>query len=109
VVDPDRNVNLAAEDTVLLSVEVSGGPEPSRNDVEMFLLKETGKNTSVFRGYVDTQPGRGREVRGVVEVTPGQQAIIGYMDLADAQGTRNPVYRLRLPVVAGVVNLASAK
>ena len=98
VIDPDRNVHLTAEDTVLVTAEVLAGDAPG--DVEAFILKETGKNTSVFRGYVDTQPGRGRQVQGVLELLAGQEVRFGYVDFANARGRRNVVYRLNLPVVA---------
>ena len=109
VVDPDRNVNLAAEDTVLVSAEVGdpnrdesrlGYPAGGQNDVEVFILKETGKNSSVFRGYVNTQPGIGRQVQGALECLPGQQVAFGYVDFANAKGDRNPIYHLKLPVIA---------
>ena len=125
VVDPDRNVNLTAEDTVLVSAEVSGGPSqgtpsaprsvpsgstggwgPQSLDAEVFILKETGKNTSVFRGYVNTRPGAGRQVQGVLEVLPGQDVTFGYLDFANARGERNCVYRLRLPVLGGMTSPA---
>jgi len=107
VIDPDRNVHLAAEDIVLVSAEVAGGPSPATNDVEVFCLTETGKNTSIFRGYVDTQPGRGRQVQGVIEAMAGQQVRLGYLDLANAKGERNVVYHLQLPVVASVTVVSS--
>ena len=98
VIDPDRNVNLAEEDTVLVSAEALGGG----NDVEVLILKETGKNTSVFRGYVNTQPGPGRQVQGVIECLPGQSLRLGYVDFANARGDRNVTYHVQLPVVSAV-------
>jgi hypothetical protein len=98
VEDPDRNVYLAAEDTIIVSAEVRGG----NNDVEVFTLRETGKNTGVFRGYVNTQPGRGREVQGVLEIMPGDKVRLGYVDFANANGKRNVIYEVNLPVAAPV-------
>ena len=98
VVDPDRNVRASTKDTVLLSAEVNDGD----GDVEVFILNETGPNTGVFRGYVNTQPGVGRQVQGVLEMMPLQQVRLGYVDWANAKGQRNLVYEVRLPVVAGV-------
>ncbi len=103
VIDPDRNVSAGLEDTVLVSAEVRGG----RNDVEVFVLRETGKNTGVFRGYVDTQPGAGREVQGALEAMPGHEVRFGYVDLADAKGARGVVTELRLPVVSVLLSAAS--
>jgi hypothetical protein len=103
VIDPDRNVSPGVEDTVLVSAEIQGG----RNDVEVFVLKETGRNTGVFRGYIDTQPGGGREVQGVLEAMPGNEARFGYVDFANARGERNVVTELRLPVVSSLMTVRS--
>jgi hypothetical protein len=102
VVDPDRNVNVTVRDTVLVSAEVTG----ERGDVEVFILKESGKNTGVFRGYINTQPGQGRTVQGVLEVMPLQQVKFGYVDFADARGRRDTVSRMTLPVVSPVTQCA---
>jgi hypothetical protein len=104
VVDPDRNVNLSRKDTVLVSAEVNG---PGR-DVEILLLKETRENSGIFRGYVDTQPGVGRQVKGILELQPGHEVVFGYVDLANAKGIRNPMTYVRLPVVAPLGELAVA-
>ena len=108
VIDPDRNVNLATEDTVLVSSEViaagdqeAGAKSKGRGDVEVFILKETGRNTGIFRGFINTQPGFGREVQGTLEVRPGQQVRFGYVDFADSKGRRNGITELKLPVAAG--------
>jgi len=103
VVDPDRNVSLSQEDTVLVSAEAEGGDQ----DVEVFILKETEANSGIFRGYVNTAPGAGRKVQGVLEVMPGQEVVFGYVDLADARGARNAMTYVRLPVVAAVMNVAA--
>jgi len=107
VIDPDRNVYLTARDAVVVSAEIVGAGDDG--DVEVYLLKETGRNTSVFRGYVNTQPGRGRKVRGVLEAMPARSVRFGYVDLANAEGTRNVVYRLVLPVVAAVTRPSAAR
>jgi hypothetical protein len=99
VVDPDRNVNLAAEDSVLVSAEVKANSK----DVEVFILKEVGKNTGVFRGYVNTSPGTGRQYHGVLEVMPGDEVRFGYVDFANAKGERMVVNTLRLPVTTGLM------
>ena len=96
--DPDRNVYLSRVDRVLVSAEVRGG----RNDVEVFVLKETGENTGVFRGFINTQPGRGREVRGFLEVMPGNEVRFGYVDTANSTGRRNAMYEVTLPVLSPV-------
>ncbi len=103
VIDPDRNVSAGQEDTVLVSAEVRGG----RSDVEVFVLKETGKNTGIFRGYIDTQPGAGREVQGALELMPGDEVRFGYVDFADAKGARGVVSELRLPGLSALMTAGS--
>jgi len=115
VVDPDRNVNPAAEDSLLVSAEVADGTaapssnaaesEPA-NDVEVFVLKETEKNSGVFRGYVNTQPGFGRQVQGILEIMPLQRVRFGYVDFADSKGKRNVVNEMILPVIAPMMHVA---
>ncbi|KKL91409.1 hypothetical protein LCGC14_1894990, partial [marine sediment metagenome] len=105
VIDPDRNVNVTAKDTVLVSAEVQGGG----NDVEIYLLQETAENIGVFRGYIDTQPGPGRQVQGALEAMPGEEVRFGYVDFADAQGRRNRIFELKLPVVSPISLLSAAK
>jgi phage FluMu protein Com len=112
VVDPDRNVNLAGIDTVLVSAEVapvSKDPKvkPDATDMELFILKETGKNTSIFRGYINTQPGIGSKVQGYLEVFPSQEIRFAYVDFADSKGRRNVVYEQKLPVVSPVITPVS--
>jgi hypothetical protein len=103
VIDPDRNVYLTAVDTVLVSAEVRGGDD----DVEVFVLKESGENTGVFRGFINTQPGAGRRVQGVLEVMPGSSVRLGYVDTANARGRRNVIYEAVLPVAAPVARVAT--
>ncbi len=113
VADPDRNVYLTAEDTVLVSVEVRGAARPAGrqagNDVEVFILTETGRNTGVFRGFVNTQPGAGRRVQGALEILPGDEAGFGYVDTANARGQRNVIYEMKLPVAAAVMQVVAGK
>lgn len=104
VIDPDRNVSSATVDTVLVSAEATtGGKSAKAQDVEVFILKESGKNTGVFRGYINTQPGLGRQVQSVLEIGPGQDLRFGYVDFANAKGKRNVVMELKLPVVGAVL------
>jgi len=105
VVDPDRNISLSRKDSVLVSAEVNGGAR----DVEVFILKETKANSGIFRGYVNTQPGAGRQVQGSLEVEPGHEVVFGYVDLANGKGERNPITYIRLPVGAPLANVVTAK
>ena len=43
-----------------------------------------------------------------LELMPGQQVRIGYVDLANARGERNVIYPLKLPVLAGISNVLAA-
>jgi len=97
-------VNPAAEDTVLVSTEA----DRAGGDVEVFVLRETEKNSAVFRGFVDTQPGLGRQMQGVLEAMPLQQVRFGYVDFANAKGKRNVINEMRLPVVAPVARVVRA-
>ncbi|MDP6112395.1 MAG: hypothetical protein QGG53_11055 [Planctomycetota bacterium] len=99
IVDPDRNVYSYEKDTVVVSIEVRGGNE----DVEVFILDETDKNTGIFRGIINTQPGYGREVQGVMEVMPANELILSYVDFADAKGKMNAITRMVIPVVGGLL------
>ena len=106
VADPDRNVSLTSVDTVLVSAEViSPGAAGGAGDVELYVLKETGRNTSVFQGYVSTQPGTGSKVAGVLELLPGREVRFGYVDLADSKGRRNVVYQQTLPVISPALSV----
>jgi len=96
VIDPDRNIHLTARDSVLISAEVTG----ARGDVEVFILEEVEDNSGVFRGYVNTQPGTGSEVHGVLEMLPARSVRFGYVDLADGRGVRNRILELSLPVIS---------
>ena len=101
VVDPDRNVSIVAKDTVLVSAEVNG----ARGDVEVFILNETKKNSGIFRGFINTQPGLGREMQGVLEIMALQEVRFGYVDVANARGRRNVISEMKLPVSAPVIRL----
>jgi len=111
VIDPDRNVRPTAIDTVLVSAEVDRGlgESDAGGDVEVFVLNEVKPNAGMFRGYVNTQPGTGRKVQGVLEVMPLQEVRFGYVDVANAKGDRNVIQRLRLPVVSGVLGAVSVQ
>jgi hypothetical protein len=112
IIDPDRNINLASQDTVLLSVEVVP-PEGKKGippgDTEVYILKETKKNSSTFRGFINTQPGFGGLVHGILEVQPGMQVRFAYVDFADAKGRRNVVYEQKLPVVSPIMKNVAKK
>ena len=84
-------------------------PSSLSRDVEVFIIKETGKNTGIFRAFINTQPGFGREVQGVLEVMPGQEVRFGYVDFANAKGERNKVNELKVPVVGGILQASKKR
>ena len=110
VIDPDRNVRPTQIDTVLISAEVADSErsDDGAGDVEVYILNETKKNSGMFRGYINTQPGRGRQVQGALELLALQHVRFGYVDVADAKGRRKVIQHVRLPVVSGAVDLARA-
>jgi hypothetical protein len=79
------------------------------DDVEVFVLKETGNNTGVFRGMINTQPGAGRQAHGIVEVLPGKEVRFAYEDFGDAKGRRNVLHEIKLPVVSSLMTLAGTE
>ena len=106
IVDPDRNARISARDSVIVSAEVYDPKQPPKkrkaSDAELFVLRETGENTGIFRGYVNTQPGVGGQAHGVLEMLAGQTLRLGYVDLADSKGRCNRIFTITLPVVRGV-------
>ena len=110
IIDPDRNIRPTRVDTVLISAEVAdpGESGSAAGDVEVYILNETRKNSGMFRGYINTQPGRGRQVQGVLELMPLQHVRLGYVDVADAKGRRKVIQHVRLPVVTGATHLVRA-
>jgi len=102
VADPDRNLRADRADRVLVgATAVTPRPDGVRRitDVEALVLVETGKDTGVFRGYVNTRAAAGEGRPGVLDVAPGQQAAFGYVDLADSAGRRDRISTCILPVV----------
>ncbi|KKL77357.1 hypothetical protein LCGC14_2035710, partial [marine sediment metagenome] len=104
VVDPDRNTSLTNRDTVLVTAEVARAD--GLGDVEVFILRETEANSGIFRGFIDTQPGAGRQVQGALEFEPGDEVRFGYVDMANAKGQRNVIYEVKLPVAAPLCRIA---
>jgi hypothetical protein len=44
-----------------------------------------------------------------MELRPGQEVRFGYVDIGTAEGRRNAVFELRLPVVAPITSVAAGK
>jgi len=105
VLDPDRNIHITQKNTLLVSAEATAagtGTARRLREAEVLILEETKPNSGVFRGFIDTQPGTGGEVMGVLELMPGDEIRLAYVDLGNARGQRNVTYQMTLPVIAPV-------
>ena len=109
VLDPDRNIHITQKDTLLVSAEATAagtGTARRLREAEVLILEETKPNSGVFRGFIDTQPGLGRQVQGTLEMMPTQTVRFGYVDFANAKGQRNVITEMKLPVIAPAAQLA---
>ncbi len=82
VSDLDQNLYPAVVETIWVLVSVPGTVE-----TELLLLTETGPNTGVFAGYIQSgNQGAGTEndFNGVLDVREGLQIEARYTDIADA-------------------------
>jgi uncharacterized repeat protein (TIGR01451 family) len=80
VADADHNIDPLAAETLWILVS-----SPARSDSELLLLTETGPNTGLFTGCLQTFGlGPGQPFNGVLEVTEGARITAQYTDAADA-------------------------
>lgn len=80
VTDEDQNMDPAAADTIWVLAGVSGSA-----DSELLLLTETGPDTGVFVGYLQSSGlGPAQAYNGVLDVTADTQIEATYTDSADA-------------------------
>lgn len=80
VADADQNIDPAAADTLWLLVTVSGAA-----DSELLLLTETGPDTGVFAGCLQSSGlGPVQAYNGTLDVTADTQIQATYTDIADA-------------------------
>jgi uncharacterized repeat protein (TIGR01451 family) len=80
--DPDPNVNPAVADTLTVTLtRVSTGIE------EIIVLVETGPDTGVFTGYMQSGPLPEFEYDGTLDADPGTQVDVDYIDPTDPGDT----------------------
>jgi uncharacterized repeat protein (TIGR01451 family) len=84
ITDPDQNVDPATVQTVYALIQSSDS-----HDSELLLLSETGPNTGVFVGYIQTG-GHGpvQAYNGLLDVAAGEQISLQYTDASDVTDTK---------------------
>ncbi|MDH4164283.1 MAG: OmpA family protein [Nitrospirota bacterium] len=80
--DGDQNNDPAAAETVLVTLR-----DPGTGDVEVVRLTETGPNTGVFTGYIETDDQAAAIGNGVLNVAVETSIVANYIDSADATDT----------------------
>jgi uncharacterized repeat protein (TIGR01451 family) len=81
VTDADQNLDAAAVDHLNVRVRTPGG------DAETLRIAETGPNTGIFVGYIQTRAGAVTAGNCVLEVERNAQIDSVYVDAADANDT----------------------
>jgi uncharacterized repeat protein (TIGR01451 family) len=81
--DGDQNVDPAVRETVLVTVQ-----NTMSGDREVLRLLETGPNTGIFTGYVQTGPAPAAPGDGVLGVVSGSDISASYTDIQDATDAR---------------------
>ena len=80
--DLDQNLDPAVRETVLVTIQ-----NPVTLDTEVLRLLESGPNTGVFAGYIQTGPTPAASGNGVLQVATGSRINASYTDSADAVDT----------------------
>ncbi len=75
ITDGDSNLNPSVAETVLVKLTTPAG------DVEVIRLNETGVNTGVFTGYVQTVSGAAVVGNGVLSAADGTVVTAEYLDM----------------------------
>ena len=81
--DLDQNLDPSAVETILVTVGVS-----ATGDTEVVRLYETGQNTGMFTGYLQTGPGPASPGDGTLTVSVSSRIDGSYVDVADGTDTR---------------------
>lgn len=82
VTDGDANADPAVRDTVVLKITVA-----ATGDAERIRLTETGVNTGVFAGYIQTATGTTKPHDCKLQVAESSQVLASYQDANDAADT----------------------
>ncbi len=102
VTDRDMNMDPAAEERVLAEVTPEGG------DPVLMVLRETGPDTGVFRGSVNTALWLDGPAPNTVGVRPGATLEVGYDDPRGAYGESHRHVGVTLPVATPVMRMGAA-
>ncbi len=102
VTDHDMNMDPAVEERVLAEVTPAGG-EPV-----LMVLRETGPDTGVFRGSVNTALWLDSPAPNTVGVHPGSTLEVGYDDPRGAYGESHRHVGITLPVAIPVMRMGAA-
>jgi hypothetical protein len=105
--DPDMNTDPRVPNQVKVKFETGEG------HTVIGYLQETGANTGLFEGSIDTVevlPGEDRELAGnAIPVISGGYVEVSYYDQARRYGERNYTARKRVPVGVPVMKMAVRK
>ena len=78
VTDLDQNENPEKIETVIITIHV-----PGTNDTEVLLLKETTKNSGIFRGALETTAEIGQIQNGLLSLSQNSKISVSYRDDED--------------------------
>lgn len=81
--DPDQNLDPIATETVVVTVK-----DDLSGDVEFIRLNETGPNTGIFVGYVQSTSLAAVSSNGALSVTNGSRVTASYVDPADSTDSK---------------------
>lgn len=76
--DPDQNLDSARAETILVTLTATGTA-----DVEVLRLSETGPDTGIFTGYIQSSPEAGASYDGRLQVQEAGTVQARYVDLFD--------------------------
>ncbi|MDH4232222.1 MAG: S8 family serine peptidase, partial [Nitrospirota bacterium] len=99
--DRDLNLNSSAIDTV--SVSIKSGTEPGGESVQLF---ESGMDTAIFIGAIDTRSGAVVPGNSHLEVSDGDTITATYYDAND--GTGSPAYVMATAIADLIPPIISA-
>ncbi len=76
--DLDQNTNPLTREVIFLTLTVS-----ATGDTELLVLTETGIDTGVFTGYIQSASGVSSDNNGILEVAVNSEIIATYTDIVD--------------------------
>jgi len=102
VTDHDMNMDPNQEDRVMATVTAEG------RDPVLMILKETGNDTGVFKGSINTASYLEEPSRNTLPVRPGDTVSVEYDDPRGAYGEQNRKVEVKIPVAYPVIRLSSS-